>query len=36
MAPVAYFKRYDFGGHWPAVSHPELWASDVREFFSKL
>ncbi|OJJ66188.1 hypothetical protein ASPBRDRAFT_138561 [Aspergillus brasiliensis CBS 101740] len=36
MAPVAYFKRYDFGGHWPAVSHPDIWASDVREFFSLL
>lgn len=36
MAPVAYFKRYDYGGHWPAVTHPDLWASDVREFFSML
>ncbi|PIG80479.1 hypothetical protein AARAC_001626 [Aspergillus arachidicola] len=36
MAPVTYFKRYDFGGHWPAVTHPDIWANDVREFFSNL
>ncbi|KAJ5083107.1 hypothetical protein N7532_012150 [Penicillium argentinense] len=36
MAPVTYFKRHDFGGHWPAVTHPNLWVNDVVEFFSSL
>jgi hypothetical protein len=32
---LVYFKRHDRGGHFPAVSQPELWVQDVREFFSR-
>ncbi|KAH6988851.1 Alpha/Beta hydrolase protein [Ilyonectria sp. MPI-CAGE-AT-0026] len=33
---VVYWKRYEFGGHYPAVTHPDLWVDDVKEFFASL
>ncbi|KAJ4176574.1 hypothetical protein NW755_014339 [Fusarium falciforme] len=33
---LVYFKRYEFGGHYPAISYPDLWAESVGEFFSAL
>ncbi|UPL01222.1 hypothetical protein LCI18_012156 [Fusarium solani-melongenae] len=33
---VVYWKRYDYGGHYPAVTRPESWVKDVREFFAGL
>ncbi|KAK3385163.1 Alpha/Beta hydrolase protein [Podospora didyma] len=35
-ANLTYFSRHEFGGHFPAVSQPELWLKDVRAFFSGL
>lgn len=33
---LTYFKRHGFGGHFPAVTHPEEWVEDVTSFFSSL
>ncbi|KAH8679540.1 putative epoxide hydrolase [Tricladium varicosporioides] len=35
-ANLVHFKRYDFGGHWPAISQPDLWVADLRTFFELL
>ncbi|KAJ9419790.1 hypothetical protein FOXG_06960 [Fusarium oxysporum f. sp. lycopersici 4287] len=35
-ANVVYFARHPSGGHFPAISHPEEWVQDVRNFFSGL
>lgn len=36
MVNVVFFKRYEYGGHFPAVSHPEQYASDIKEFFQTI
>ncbi|KAL0936887.1 uncharacterized protein CTRU02_209103 [Colletotrichum truncatum] len=33
---IVYWKRHLFGGHYPFVTHPDLWIADVKEFFSSL
>ncbi|KAK1623770.1 Alpha/Beta hydrolase protein [Colletotrichum phormii] len=33
---LVYFQRHQNGGHFPAVSQPDLWMSDARSFFSAL
>ncbi|KAG7053015.1 epoxide hydrolase [Colletotrichum scovillei] len=33
---LVYFQRHQVGGHFPAVSQPDLWMGDVRAFFSAL
>ncbi|KFA48148.1 hypothetical protein S40293_10223 [Stachybotrys chartarum IBT 40293] len=30
---VNFFRQHTFGGHFPALSEPDLYASEVREFF---
>ncbi|UPL04050.1 hypothetical protein LCI18_014984 [Fusarium solani-melongenae] len=35
-ANVVYFKRYAFGGHFPAINHPDIWAQDLQSFFASL
>jgi hypothetical protein len=36
MATVVFFKRYEYGGHFPALSQTVLYASDVKEFYGSL
>ncbi|KAK7217323.1 hypothetical protein V2G26_005326 [Clonostachys chloroleuca] len=36
MATVVFFKRYEYGGHFPALSQTALYASDVKEFYGSL
>lgn len=33
---LKFFRRHATGGHFPAVSQPDLWTEDVKEFFSGL
>ncbi|KAF1949761.1 alpha/beta-hydrolase [Byssothecium circinans] len=35
VANVTFFRRHDFGGHFPAISQPEIWLQDVRDFFAQ-
>ncbi|KAF2681347.1 alpha/beta-hydrolase [Lentithecium fluviatile CBS 122367] len=32
---VTFFRQHDFGGHFPAISQPEIWLVDVRDFFAE-
>ncbi|KAJ4252881.1 hypothetical protein NW762_010787 [Fusarium torreyae] len=36
LVNAVYFKRHDYGGHFPTISHPQLYIQHVREFFSLL
>jgi hypothetical protein len=36
LVKVAYFKRHESGGHFPAVNEPENYVADIVEFFSGL
>ncbi|PSN67550.1 alpha/beta-hydrolase [Corynespora cassiicola Philippines] len=31
---LTYYNRYEFGGHWPAKSVPDLWVEELRKFFT--
>lgn len=35
LANIRQVYRHDAGGHFPAVSMPEKWAADVKDFFSR-
>ncbi|CAH0043758.1 unnamed protein product [Clonostachys solani] len=35
-ANVVFFRRHDFGGHFPALHAPEAFAEDIRAFYSGL
>ncbi|KAL2203731.1 alpha/beta-hydrolase [Sarocladium strictum] len=34
VANVVYMSSHEFGGHFPATSHPEIWVDDTRNFFA--
>jgi hypothetical protein len=36
VANVVFMANHDFGGHFPAVSHPGVWVEDTRKFFELL
>ncbi|KAF2870687.1 Alpha/Beta hydrolase protein [Massariosphaeria phaeospora] len=35
-ANVTFLRRHPFGGHFPAVSYPEVWVADVQDFFAQI